>query len=92
MDRLIIKPKTLGIVVLLCSMVWMSSAVATDLHGPNTYCPVCHLSLIPFLKISVPVVGTPAVLIARLALHRDSAHARTDYYASGISRAPPLHS
>ena len=93
MDRLSAILKNLSILALVCITLWMGFAAAAELcpqvHGPNDYCPVCHLGLIPFLRVSGPNVGAPAVLIERLASHPDFQGNFTDDRAPGISRAPP---
>jgi hypothetical protein len=94
MARLPFHLKSLSVIALLCITVWMGCAAVADLcpqvHGANDYCPVCHLNLLPFLRMSVPVVGAPALLIERLAPHPDWDHDGSDYRAPGTSRAPPL--
>ena len=95
MDRLAAHVKSLSIVVLVGITIWMGFAAAAELcpqlHGPNDYCPVCHLGLIPFLTVSVPAVGVPAVLLERLAPHPDVERHCSDDRAPGISRAPPVN-
>ena len=93
MDRFAAYVKSLSVVVLVCITIWMGFAAAAELcpqiHGPNDYCPVCHFGLIPFLRISVPIVGVPAVLIERLPPYPDFEGNCIDHRAPGISRAPP---
>src|SRR5262249_48287190 len=94
MDRLAAYVKSLSIVMLVAITIWMGFAAAAELcpqvHGPNDYCPVCHLGLIPFLRVSVPIVGALAVLVERLAPHHDFEGDCTDHRFTGISRAPPV--
>jgi hypothetical protein len=88
--------RALWIVALVCVTLWVGYAASAELcpqvHGPNDFCPVCHFVLIPFLQISVPVVGTPALLVERLSSNPDSERVSTDCLAPGISRAPPINS
>jgi hypothetical protein len=96
MDGVSSKLRALSVVTLICVTLWLGFAAAAELcpqvHGPNDYCPVCHLVLVPYLQVSVPVVDAPVVLIERLAPHPDSERICTDYRAPGISRAPPANS
>jgi len=93
MDRLFASLKWLSILALLAISVWMGCAAVADLcpqvHGPNDYCPVYHLSVSPFLTFSLPDVGVPVLRIERLTPDRDSDRDGSDYQAAGVSRAPP---
>jgi hypothetical protein len=86
-------PKKLGLLILVCVTIWTQWAAAAELcpqaHAPNDYCAVCHLGVLPFLKVSISVTDAPALLVERLAIwgevQSDCSVSRTP----GVSRAPP---
>ncbi len=86
-------PKKLGLLVLVCVMIWTQWAAAAELcpqaHAPNDYCAVCHLGVLPFLKVAISVTDAPALLVERLAIWGEFQSDRSVSRTLGVSRAPP---
>jgi len=96
MARFQVKPWKLWMLALVCVLLWTQYASAAELcpqvHGPNDYCAVCHLGVLPFLQTSVSVTDAPIFLIERLAALGEVRPDCTNHRTPGISRAPPIES
>ncbi len=85
--------RLLSFAALIAITMWMGCAAVADLcpevHGQNHFCPVSHLSLVPFLRIFAPVPAMPVLVAQRLLLHSDHQSLRIVSSSPSISRAPP---
>ena len=93
MVRLRFNPKKLGLLVLVCVTIWTQWAAAAELcpqtHAPNDYCAVCHLGVLPFLKVSISLTDAPALLVERLAISGEVQPDCSERRTPCVSRAPP---
>ena len=85
--------KKAGLLVLVCVTIWTQWAAAAELcpeaHAPNDYCAVCHLGVLPFLKVSISVTDAPALLVERLAILGEFQPGSSERRTPCVSRAPP---
>jgi hypothetical protein len=86
--------RLLSFAALIAITMWMGCAAVADLcpevHGQNHFCPVSHLSLVPFLRIFALVSGLPVLVAQRLLLNSEPQSFHTVSFLPSISRAPPI--
>jgi hypothetical protein len=87
--------RLLGFAALIAITLWMGCAAVADLcpeiHGQNHFCPVSHLSLVPFLRIFTPVSHSPVLVAQRFLPRSEHQSVGTASSAPSVSRAPPGH-
>ncbi|HEY2381172.1 MAG TPA: hypothetical protein VGK48_08305 [Terriglobia bacterium] len=96
MARFQTKPWMVWFLALVCVILWTQFAAVAELcpqaHGPNDYCAVCHLGVLPFLQTSISVAEAPIFPVERLIVPPERQADCTKHRTPGVSRAPPIES